>query len=51
MQGSHDALIVLSKHKLQFSFNVHNIATLKTLRGTRQTDAQLTPQARTSASS
>ena len=29
MQNSHDTLIVLDKHKLQFRLKVHNIATLQ----------------------
>ena len=29
MQNSHDTLIFLDKHKLQFRLKVHNIATLQ----------------------
>jgi hypothetical protein len=29
MQNSHDTLIVLNKHKLQFRLEVHTIATLQ----------------------
>ena len=51
MQNSHDTLIFLDKHKLQFRLKVHNIAALQKQGETSPTDAQITPQAHDSASS